>query len=326
MSRARLATMLSVELSALDDVRKKLPDERVFDQVFGKDKEARRALDALRAAPQAFDDIVQGGRNAGDAIDRDFAKRMESPIQRIDTAMNGLKEKSAEAFTPERIEAFADMIERVVKGLSDAANWVGDIKDYLQKNTAEQQSPYTAKPEDMESSWISKVASIGVGGAMISADKQSSALVTNAAMSGAANDPSSPEFLKRNQMNHGAFVEQWDEIQGAGTNRKRRLAAARAAYGARYGLADNAEPGAEGRERAGLRWIASEKITGKALDTLIDEMRKAAGAEQSKAVVQAIAGLPAAIAAAMGGAPVIEIANEKVSKAERKSTDPRRGL
>lgn len=111
------------ELRGFNDILTSI-DKKQFDstklfELFGSD-EAKRAYDqqiANRDLARQLSTESQGSN----AVEKDHQKWMESSAGRMQTAWNSLRESIANALTPERIEAFAKVMERVVGLAGDAA-------------------------------------------------------------------------------------------------------------------------------------------------------------------------------------------------------------
>lgn len=100
-------------------------DPTKLTQAFGSD-EAKRAYDQLVANRKLLDElIVKGGDKS--AIDRDAATFMASPAGKMQKAIEALKAAMLEAFTPDRIEAMADAMEK----LAGVTSTVVDFMDRL---------------------------------------------------------------------------------------------------------------------------------------------------------------------------------------------------
>lgn len=95
--------------------------------------EAERALAALMTYRSEFDELATTQAGAG-SIEKDRAQYAESAAGQLEASMNRLKLAAAEAFTPERIEAFAaamgnlaNMVSQVSDGLGKVFDTMGDI-------------------------------------------------------------------------------------------------------------------------------------------------------------------------------------------------------
>lgn len=93
--------------------------------------EARKAFQELTKNMDQVDRMVRESANAND-IAEDAAKRSASASDKVKVAINGVKIAAAEAFTPERIQAFADGLSAVLglvsgigKGISAISYMIG---------------------------------------------------------------------------------------------------------------------------------------------------------------------------------------------------------
>ncbi len=92
--------------------QKVLSDKSVLTLAFGRGEAADFATAILKGREE-FEKLAAGSKTAGGTIKRDFKAFMESPAGRVKIAFNDMKEALAAAFTPERIEKFADVMEVV---------------------------------------------------------------------------------------------------------------------------------------------------------------------------------------------------------------------
>lgn len=116
----------------IDDIREKMPDIRKHGKILGDDAQARRALNALIEGEAAYERIQKAGDETK-AISRDFGTVTESSAGKITLAMNNAKEAMAEAFTPERIEAFANAISSLADKLPGIVDKLGAMADVAGK-------------------------------------------------------------------------------------------------------------------------------------------------------------------------------------------------
>lgn len=280
----------------ISDIAKQKIDPRQFGKIFGENKEGRNFMEMLIRMPGLYDQVIKATEETGGVQSR-FAAVTESTSGRIDAAFNRAKETIAEAFTPERIEAFADVLERVVKGLSDAANWVGDIKDYLTAknvriNEGEQQ--YKDRFQSLgRDSWIDKSIMKMTG------------------------DTLGPRL--REKMRIAKELETYKatgaEISAEPTTKKRQHRAIEEAY---FGKS-------EGARNIGSRYIAAEvtqgNITHEQVAKIAAEIGNLKGAEEL--VKALVAAMPDAVARGMAMAPVpiTQIGDNQVARSVNKSTD-----
>lgn len=91
---------------------KLMNDPTKLQKALGRE-EAHRAFLQLQDNLGLYNQLYQQASDTG-AVQRDFAAKMASPAAKWDAAMNRMKETMAEAFTPERIEKFAHVLEFAV--------------------------------------------------------------------------------------------------------------------------------------------------------------------------------------------------------------------
>lgn len=89
--------------------------------------EAERALSALTGNWTAFTSLVKAGGE--DSIGKDLATYLESPAGKLETSMNNMKRAAAEAFTPERIERFAELIDQAAGAMARLSSAIGTAWD-----------------------------------------------------------------------------------------------------------------------------------------------------------------------------------------------------
>jgi hypothetical protein len=115
----------------IDGIRKKLVDPDKIGDVLGLDKEARSALDALVRLESKHAEVRAAGANTT-AVTTRYMTMMESSSGQIDKSFNALKLKIAEAFTPERIQMFADGLVKAVELVDKLAGGIGKVMDAVQ--------------------------------------------------------------------------------------------------------------------------------------------------------------------------------------------------
>ena len=91
--------------------QKVLSDKTLLTAAFGRGEAADFATAILENREQ-FEGLAAASKQAGGTIQRDFKTFMESPAGRLKVAFNDMKEALAKAFTPERIERFADVMDQ----------------------------------------------------------------------------------------------------------------------------------------------------------------------------------------------------------------------
>lgn len=108
---------------------KLMKDPTLLSKALGR-VEAERALQALTSNWTDFKALVD--TTDVKSIGRDMEQYLASPAGQLDQSMNRLKKSAAEAFTPERIQAFAEMVEGAANAISrliDGINVAGNAID-----------------------------------------------------------------------------------------------------------------------------------------------------------------------------------------------------
>ncbi len=112
------------------DIGKKNIDPRKWGKVFGENKEGRNFLETLLKYPDLYKQITDAGSQAG--VVQEYAmNRAASRAGRLDLALNQMKESVANAFTPERIEAFTRGVEAAAEHIGNLVEGLGFIADGL---------------------------------------------------------------------------------------------------------------------------------------------------------------------------------------------------
>lgn len=106
----------------------KLSDPRIVAAIFGR-KEAQQAIRSIREHIDLYRDLKVAAEDTG-AVQRDLNTFLESDAGRLDKAMNDLKVTIAEAFTPERIQAFVSAVEDLAGKIGPLVEGLGKINDY----------------------------------------------------------------------------------------------------------------------------------------------------------------------------------------------------
>lgn len=101
-------------------------DPQLMAKVFGQ-AEAREGLNALVKNLGLFKDLIAKGDVGESILDADQNKQLDSAAGTMAKAMQEMKASIAEAFTPERIKAFADALMRVANLLSKIFGFVEGI-------------------------------------------------------------------------------------------------------------------------------------------------------------------------------------------------------
>lgn len=117
------------------DIKKKIPDQKVLADILGGRQESFRAITAML---EHYDSMVKLKAEAAnsDQVSVDSHKYLESSSGRISVAWERTKNAIASAITPERIEAFAGMMERAAKFAGDAAGYINHLTGGDSKETS----------------------------------------------------------------------------------------------------------------------------------------------------------------------------------------------
>lgn len=127
-------------------------DPTALTDAFGS-VEASRAFDMLRANRGELEKIYEAGLDAG-AVQRDLGTLQESNAGRMQKAMNDLKVTIAETFTPERITAFVEIVEKVAAAIGKVIGGLEDLKNDLSGETEAKANPYAVSESDVgEDNW-----------------------------------------------------------------------------------------------------------------------------------------------------------------------------
>jgi TP901 family phage tail tape measure protein len=94
---------------------KLMNDPTALGKAFGS-KEAQDAFNMLNQNVALYGDLMTAAKDT-DMVNRDAATWQESAAGKMEASMQTLKNSVAEAFTPERIKAFADMIQAAAKAI-----------------------------------------------------------------------------------------------------------------------------------------------------------------------------------------------------------------
>jgi TP901 family phage tail tape measure protein len=115
-------------------------DPEALTKAFGS-VEAQQAFDMLSKNRGELEKLYSAGLDAG-AVQRDLNTYLESSAGRLDQAMNNLKIAIVEAFTPERIAAFVEMVEKVASAIGTVIDGLSDLKDMLSDKDEVLFNPY----------------------------------------------------------------------------------------------------------------------------------------------------------------------------------------
>lgn len=115
-------------------------DPTLLTKAFGS-VEAQQAFDMLRANRGELEAIYEAGQDAG-AVQRDLDTYLQSSAGRMDVALNNVKLAVVEAFTPERIQKFVEVIEQVVDAIGSMIDGIKRLRDYMPGADALDQNPF----------------------------------------------------------------------------------------------------------------------------------------------------------------------------------------
>jgi TP901 family phage tail tape measure protein len=114
---------------------KKLNGEQLI-KIFGR-VEAKRAYDQMVTNRDVLDDLIAKSSDVG-TIQRDLMTYTSSSAGKIDIAFNKMKESLIAAFTPERIETFANALQKAAEGLDVVLGGVGRVAKFLGYKTEDE--------------------------------------------------------------------------------------------------------------------------------------------------------------------------------------------
>jgi len=101
-------------------------DPTALTDAFGR-KEAEAAFFQLNRLRGMYDEVSRAGSEGAQTVGQDFKTWIESPAGKIERSMERLKNRVAEALTPERIEAFGNALEH---GVDMAAKLIDKIETF----------------------------------------------------------------------------------------------------------------------------------------------------------------------------------------------------
>ncbi len=108
---------------------KALADPAKMAKIFGR-KESQAAIRTIRDQIGTMRDLAKQGEDTG-AVQRDLSTFLTSDAGRLDQAFNNVKVAIAEAFTPERIEAFTNAVVALAEKIGPVVEGVGKIAEHL---------------------------------------------------------------------------------------------------------------------------------------------------------------------------------------------------
>lgn len=254
----------------------KLLDPRVMSKVFGRE-EARAAVRSLQQHIGLYRDLRAAAEDTG-AVQRDLTTFLTSGAGRVDLAMNRLKETIAEVFTPERIQAFVEVIEEVADAIGRTIDGLGEIKDYVTGKSMITQNPFDIQDEEVEGPGIlSYAAALGGGSGILATDrtiKKNTMGLTNAYL---ANEPGKiGERARIRAASRTGYDEELAKIESGGSRKERIRRAVRAAMYVGVDTTRSPEEmglaGDLGRSTAGERYLNKEGVTSAEKERIYEEM------------------------------------------------------
>jgi TP901 family phage tail tape measure protein len=276
-------------------------DPEAMEKAFGR-VEAYRAYIQLSQNRDALNDLANKASDAG-LIQRDFDTYMASSAGRMERAWTQVKNAVAAAFTPERIEQFAQSIEGLAGALAPLIEGLGKIGDLLNGINHFGQEISGAITGDGEITATDRIlAKLGDQGAQTKIDNLKG--VADYATIKAADDPRARKFLGIKAESSAELAGQYAQATGPGAVAKRT--AAEKFY---------KENGMDGRDP----WAAQQAAGGQAAP--VQPLTPEAAKTLASAIVTAI---HAGFEKAKGGIG-IKIGNEPIQKAAANSMQHRRG-
>lgn len=116
---------------------KLMKDPTKLGKAFGR-TEALAAFQSLVNNKKLYEELIEAGGDAG-AVQKDLDTYLNSSAGKLDKLFNTLKVSIAEAFTPERVEAFVGAVQKLMGLLSKTVEIVGDITKGLDTEGAVKQ-------------------------------------------------------------------------------------------------------------------------------------------------------------------------------------------
>jgi TP901 family phage tail tape measure protein len=292
-------------------------DPTLLTKAFGS-VEAQQAFDMLRANREELQKIYTAGQDAG-AVQRDLDTYMQSSAGRLDTAMNNLKTAIVEAFTPERIKVFVDMVQQVAEAIGKTIDGLGELKDRLTGDTEDKLNPFTPKGGAGDTSNV-----LGfLGGAwaqgaheVVDSAAARGTIETMAKMPGKAGEAARIQLASES-----GFDQEFANIKGGATKNERIERAVRAQMGWGMNTMDSAtemgERGDLGRITAGQRYLEREGVSAQQAGEIYERMVAETMARELPKIAQAIRD-------GMKGAQV-NLDNNKVKSAQDNAKSHRTG-
>jgi TP901 family phage tail tape measure protein len=291
-------------------------DPTLLTKAFGS-VEAQQAFDMLRSNREELEKIYAAGQDAG-AVQRDLDAFLQSSAGRTDVAMNNLKIAIAEAFTPERIKAFVDVIETAVSGISKLIDGLSKLWDKFDSDKQElDENPFLPKGEVSAGDSFAMGLVGGTTGGVLAQDAQGRAdAAERARLQAVAQMPGPVGDAARAQLARADSFEQSRANIRAGGTKEERI---RRAVAAQMHGADAAAM------QAGTQELAKERVGPERIEQIRDEIRaNSVDAVKAALGVDFAAAIANAVQAGMAKVQ-INIDSSKASSAIQNAPSQRRG-
>jgi hypothetical protein len=220
-------------------------------QAFNMLMKGRQALDGQESSWRKL--IAAGGDYK--MLAKDLGTWLDSAPGKADQAWEKLKNKIAEAFTPDRLESFAELLEKAVEKAGDLVDKLAEIKDYVSGDKAKDLNPFAVHAKDVESTKLNDFLFAGGLTGFDTLSRHFTAVTADEL----GKDPNSAMGKNR---------AAWDTERAKIDAAKTRTDKIRAAVDAAFLMnADEAKlPGRIGRQRAGADWLEKQGISQKTID------------------------------------------------------------
>ena len=216
-------------------------------------KEAEQTFTMLNRNLGVYEELIDAGKQRG-VVEKDLATVMQSDAYKLETAINNVKLAIVEAFTPERIAAFVEIVEQVASAIGWVIDGLGELKDGLTNKGVNPYAAARARDELEESDRSPSLLDGVLGMGALSADKGVSNAVSYAIAGASAGG------VQANAANEAAFdVGQASIRQAARKDRNRR--AVELSMGAELDPLLYRQPGTEGRQMAGSEYLREQGVS-----------------------------------------------------------------
>jgi hypothetical protein len=291
-------TMRNV-LDIVNDISnsKLVKDPQKLEKAFGR-VEAYRAFIQLRENKGALDDLIKTSGDVG-VIQRDLGTYMQSDAGRVGVAYERMKNAIADAFTPERINAFVNAVEALADKIGPVVDAVGKIGGALG-------SIYGAG-QTMRG-WVS-------GGGHKSYDKADQMAGVGF---GAGNSDEERahrrEAGSRNMRAVDTYNSTVDQIMGRERGDKSTPESVQRAVMAVYNGRNKSDGSERGERDAGSAYLENAHVD--AQQYVQNELKKTGG-ELAPELLKQLQGLQAAITLLAGAGTTVSVGGDAVAKANK---------